>query len=195
MNVDLLKRPAVYGTIAGVVLIAIIWWFAWMSPEGNKLNGVNAQAQSAQNQITQLDATVASLKAQSALLPGSLPFLAHYQVAIPNLPESGILTEQLFQLMRSTGTFISSLNDATVQPTGAGYSEVPVSIVITGSHNGILNFITDIYKLPRLVTIEQVSLTPSAGQPDLNKASTTNGFGATIAAMAYTTFVPPVVAP
>jgi Tfp pilus assembly protein PilO len=190
VNVDLLKRPLVYGTIIGVVVLALIWWFAWMSPEASKLAGVNTQAAQAQAQITQLNATVASLKEQSALLPSEVPYLAHFEIAIPNLPESGILTEQLFQLMRQTGTFISTLSDATVEPS-TGFSVIPVSIVMSGSHNGVEQFIKDIYTMPRLVTIESVTLTPSESQLDLNTPSGSSGFGATIAAQAYTTFLPP----
>jgi type IV pilus assembly protein PilO len=194
VNIDLLKRPAIFGTIIGVLVIALIWWFAWMSPEANKLANVNSQATLAQTQITQLTATVASLKEQSALLPSEVPYLAHFEVAIPNLPESGVLTSQLAQLAHTTGSTISSLSDATVVPSGA-YSVIPVSIVIGGTHNGIEQFIKDIYTMPRLLTISSISLTPPGTQPDLNKSSNAPGFSATISADAYTTFIPPTVTP
>jgi type IV pilus assembly protein PilO len=197
VNLDIVKRPAIYGTIVGVLVIALIWWFAWMSPEGSKLTSVNHQAQTAQIEISQLNTTVASLKAQSADLQQILPYLAHFEVAIPNLPESGILTEQLFQLSRQTGVFISNLNDAQViaGTTSTGYSTIPVSIVLSGSRNGILNFIADIYKMPRLVTLQAVTLTPGGANPDVNKSSNATGANASITGTAYTTFIPPSPAP
>ena len=190
MTFDLLKRPPVYGTIAGVIVLLLVWWFAWMSPEGNKLSTVNAQESSLQTQISSLNSQIAVLKAQSALVPGELPYLAKFTGAIPNLPESGVLTEQLFGLMNSTKTFISSLNDSTVSPTGTGYSTIPVQIALTGSHDQVINFLKGLYTLPRLVTIQSVTLAPPAAT-NILKPSKAQGFTAAINATAYTTFVPP----
>jgi Tfp pilus assembly protein PilO len=191
---DLLKRPPVYGTIAGVVVLLLVWWFAWMSPEGNKLASVNTQQSSLQSQIASLNSQIAILKAQSALVPGELPYLAKFNGAVPNLPESGVLTEELFGLMNSTKTFISSLNDSTVTSSGTGFSTIPVQISVTGSEDQVVNFMKGLYTLPRLVTIQSVTLAPPT-QSDILKPSKAQGFTAAITATAYTTFVPPTPPP
>lgn len=195
MNIDLLKRPAVYGTIIGAIILLILWWFVWMSPEGNKLSTVKAQETSLQVEIGAMNATIAGLKEQSALVPSELPYLAKFTAAIPDLPESGVLTEQLYNLMNHTHTFIASLSDATVDATTAGYSTIPVSFVVDGSHDQVMSFIENIYNLPRLVTIQSVSLSPGGGTAtNLLQKSGAQGFSATITATAYTTFIPPTPA-
>lgn len=192
MNIDLLKRPAVFGTIVGAIVLLLLWWFVWMSPEGNKLSSVNAQQASLQVEIGSMNTTIAGLKQQSALVPSELPYLAKFNSAIPDLPESGVLTEQLYNLMNKTHTFISSLNDVTVTATTSGYSVIPVSFVVDGSHDQVLSFIEDLYNLPRLVTIQNLTLTPAgSANTNLLKKSGTQGFSASVAATAYTTFMPP----
>lgn len=192
MNLDVLKRPAVFGTIAGVIVLLVIWWFAFMSPEGSKLSSVKAQDASLQSQIAQLNTTIAGLQAQSRLVPSELPYLAKFTTAIPDLPESGVLTEQLFNLMHSTKTFISSLSDSQTASSGSGYSTIPVVITVTGSHDSIVAFLAGLYSLPRLVTIQNVAFGSSASQQSgILSPSKSPGFTATISATAYTTFVPP----
>ena len=196
MNIDLLKRPAIFGTIIGAIVLLLLWWFVWMSPEGNKLSSVNAQESSLQAQISSLNTTIAGLKQQSALVPSELPYLAKFTSAVPDLPESGVLTEQLYNLMNQTHTFISSLSDATVTATTEGYSTIPVSLVVVGSHDSVMSFIQGIYNLPRLVTIQTLTLTPATGGTTTNllKMSGAPGFSGSITGTAYTTFIPPAPA-
>ncbi len=41
-NLDLLKSKVVLGVAGGVIVLLIVWWFAWMTPESNKLSTVQA---------------------------------------------------------------------------------------------------------------------------------------------------------
>jgi type IV pilus assembly protein PilO len=193
LNLDLIKRPLVYGTLIGVVLIALIWWFGWMSPEASKLSSANSQIQSDQATISSLNTQIAALKNEDQQLPKLVHYLAFFSLAIPPLPESGDLTTQLYDLSLATKTDMNSLSDATTADTGAGYSVIPVEIALVGSHNSVLAFLRGLYALPRLVTIQGVDLTPTAGQT-LNQSSSTGGFTATITATAYTTYLPPTPA-
>ena len=43
-------------------------------------------------------------------------------------------------------------------------AEVPISIRLTGSYNDLAAFVNDIAQLSRIVTIGEISLTPSDGK-------------------------------
>jgi Tfp pilus assembly protein PilO len=195
LNLALLKRPPIYGTIVGVIVVALVWWFAWMSPEGTKLSSVHAQQQQLQGQVGTLNATIGALKVEASQVPAILPYLAFFQSAIPPLPQSGDLTTELYNLSLKTGTFISSLGDSTTNATTGGYSVIPVQIQLTGTEAGVLNFIKGIYSLQRLVTIQTLSLQPPGGGANLLKPTNAQGFSASIGATAYTTYVATAVAP
>jgi type IV pilus assembly protein PilO len=190
LSLDLLKRPLVYGTLIGVVLIALVWWFAWMTPEANKLASANSQVQSDQSQISSLNTQIAALKVEDQQLPHLVHYLAFFSLAIPPLPESGDLTTELYDLSLSTKTVMNTLTDVATINTGKGYSTIPVQISLSGNHNSVLAFLKGIYALPRLVTIQSINLSPPGGQ-NLNQPSTASGFTANISATAYTTYVPP----
>lgn len=190
INLDLLKRPMIYGTIIGVLVLALVWWLAWWSPEGNKLSNAQSQEVSLQQQVTSLDGQIAVLRAESSQVAKELPYLAIFNQALPSLPNQGNLTTELYVLSRQTKTFISDLNDSTIVPT-TGYSTMPISMTLTGSHNAVLAFLKGIYGLPRLVTIQAVTLSPPGAAPNLNTQSNTTGFSATISGTAYTTYLPP----
>lgn len=195
VHFDALKRPVVFGTIIAVIVLAAAWWFAWMTPEGHKLATLDTQKTTLQSQQSLLQTELTSLEQEAKVVHRELPFLKSFQVSIPATPDAGVLVDQLYALSRSTATVMTSVTDNTiVAPTGpggaastaTGYSDVPVSISLTGSHDGVLAFIQGLYSLPRLVTIQSISFT---GPGNLNTASKSAPYGASITATAYTTFV------
>lgn len=193
INLEWVKRPAILVTVLGTVVIAIIWWFAWMQPQASKLSSIRSQQNLAGEEVNLLQAQIAQLRSESSLLKKELPYLHFFQGQIPPLPEQGQLTAQLYNLSLKTKTFISSLSDNAVNSpatTTAGYSPMPISIQLTGTHNGVVAFLKGLYTLPRLVTIQAVNLSPPSQQSNLNRNGTTNGFAAAITATAYTTYVP-----
>ena len=54
VNLDLLKSKIVLMVTGGVVVLLIVWWFAWMTPESNKLNTVQQQITADQGTVSQL---------------------------------------------------------------------------------------------------------------------------------------------
>jgi Tfp pilus assembly protein PilO len=193
LNLEWAKRPAVFGTILATIVIALVWWFAWMTPQASKLSSINTQQSQAQGQVAVLQSEIAQLRSESSLLSKELPYLKFFESQIPSLPLQGQLTAQLYQLSLKTKTFISALSDSTVSPPSSvsgGYSTMPITIELTGTHNEVISFLQGLYSMQRLVTIQSVSLTPPSQQPNLNTNGTATGFGASIVATAYTTYVP-----
>lgn len=182
---DLVRKPLVIVSIAGTLVLLVVWWFAWMQPESHKLSGIQAQEQQDLQQVASLRGQLATLRAEQTVVRSDSPFLGMFAAAIPSAPQQPALVVELYHLANRTGVKMQSVTDNTVTP-GSGYSTIPVSISISGGHNGVESFVAGLYKLPRLVTIQSLGL---SGTGDVN-ASGSVPYTATISATAYTTSVP-----
>lgn len=192
LNLDALKRPVILISLAAVVLLAAVWWFAWMTPEASKLSSVNAQIQSKTLQLNALRATLAASQHDAALLRQDGSYLRRFSAAVPPGPEAQVLTTQLFQLAARTvgATHLNQLtDDSTIPPaTGQVLSRIPISISIDGPHNECLAFLNGLYKLSRLITVSAITPAPKASSssgPDNVLAVNAQPYTMTISATAY----------
>ena len=55
LNFDLLKSKVVIIVTGVLIVLLIVWWFAWMTPEANKLTTVQQQVTADQTTLTQLN--------------------------------------------------------------------------------------------------------------------------------------------
>jgi Tfp pilus assembly protein PilO len=187
MPLDLrtLARPKVIVPVVGVLVLVLAWWFAWMSPEGAKLASVRRQQQEQQVQAASLAAQLARLRADAKQVRAASPFLKRFASAIPSVPDSPGIVEQIYRLSVSDGVSLESITDNTLDPTSQGYSTIPVTLSVSGPHDSVLAFLSGLYKLPRLLTLQTVNL---SGTGDV-LASGLESYDATVDATAYTTYV------
>jgi type IV pilus assembly protein PilO len=182
---SLIRRRAVLVSVAGIVVIALAWWFAWMGPEGHKLVAVRQQQTSDQQLQLQLDLQLIALKAEAKQVHAAAPFLRTFEAAIPSSPDAPDLVVSVYNLATKDGVNLQSITDDSVNSSGLGYATVPVSLAVAGPHDAVLAFVNGLYGLSRLVTIQSVSL---GGNGNLN-ASNSAAYTASISATAYTTQV------
>ncbi len=182
---ELIRKPLVIGSIAGVLILLIVWWFAWMQPEGHKLDGIRQQQQLDLQKVSSLQLQLAQLEAEAKVVRASSPFLKYFAAAIPSSPEAPTLVVQLYHLATQMGVKLQSVTDNSVSPA-AGYSTIPLAISVSGPHDSVFNFVKGLYSLSRLVTIQTIGL---SGTGDLN-ASGNGLYSASISATAYTTSAP-----
>jgi Tfp pilus assembly protein PilO len=162
LKLDSLRRPVVFISIIAVVVLALVWWFFWMSPEGSKISTDQTEASTLQGQLTVLNATLARDKVTAAHVTEYAAYLNMFSVAVPPAAEAAELTNELTALAISTGVEIQQLADDTVT-VGTPLSEVPVSVTVSGKHKQCEAFLAGMYKLPRLITITQFTPSPAAG--------------------------------
>jgi Tfp pilus assembly protein PilO len=188
----LLKQRNVLITVGVLIVVAIIWWLAFMQPEASKLSSVEAHETSLRNEQAQLSDQLIALEAEKRQVLASGTFLTRFGLAVPSLPDQGLLVVQLDHLALAEGVTITLIGDNTIDPPAAGtrYSTLPINMTISGPYVRVRNFVSGLYRLPRLLTIQQLVL---SGQGNVNQASMAP-FSATIDATAYTTYVPPSTA-
>jgi Tfp pilus assembly protein PilO len=198
LNLEAIRRPTFLISVGGVILLALLWWFLWMSPQGSKLATIHTQIAGLQQQFKTDETQLALVKQESQIVKQNAAFLTKFSNAVPSSPDQQVLTTQIYNLAKQTGVQLTSFSDNTLTPPAkAGLGVVPVQISITGTHKQCLAFLDKLYvgsTLPRLLTVDTFTPTPaaatgtgagSAGKPISIVASDTLPYSFTIAAVAY----------
>lgn len=150
-----LPRYTVYAAL--LVLALALGWYLWLS-------GVKEQLDSARQQEVQLRSTYKSklaqavsldlLKAQKAqveqyvlVLEKQLPGKAEMDALLSDINQAGIGRGLQFDLFRPGQVDVRDY-----------YAELPISIEVQGSYNDLAAFTSDIARLSRIVTINDISI-------------------------------------
>lgn len=187
----LIRRPIAIGAIFGVLGLLLAWWFVWMAPEGQKLVSVRMQESTDQMARDSLVATLAQLKLESKQSSSERSFITRFVADIPPEQDAPSLVVLVYRLAVRDGVKLQSITDNTVSPSSSELSTVPVTMAVSGAHDAIVQFVSGLYRLPRLLTIQSLAL---AGSGNVNAKSATT-YTATISATAYTTYVATSVKP
>ena len=189
INLGLLKSKVVLIVTGAVIVLLIVWWFAWMTPESNKLSTVQQQVTSDQASVTQLNLELAALKAEKKLVLQELPYLKKVATAIPPTMDPPGIVDELSNLATKTHCILVGVTPSdTTSPSGtAGLAVIPVSFSLTGTHQNVFIFLNDFYSLTRLMTINSVALS-SVSSPNILAVRDGEPYSMTVTASAYTTF-------
>src|ERR1035441_6611066 len=145
INLDLLKSKVVLMVTGGVIVLLIVWWFAWMTPESNKLANVQQQVTTDQGAVAQLNTELIGLKAEKKLVLKELPYLKKVTAAIPPTEDPPGIVDSLNTLANKTGCDLLSVTPSNFpSPSGtAGLSVISVAFSVTESHKNIFAFLKD----------------------------------------------------
>jgi len=161
---DVIKRPVALIAVASVLVLALLWWFLWMSPQGAKLSKTNAEIATLNTQYGTLQATLKVDEQQSAKVNLYAGYLNMFATAVPEVPDAGALTSEIASLADSISpnlTIVSITDDTTIPGTPLGM--VPISVQLLGPRQNCFKFLSDLYnnqKMPRLITISSFAPTP-----------------------------------
>lgn len=189
-NLDLLKSKVVLFVTLGVIVLLIVWWFAWMSPEANKLASVNQQVTSDQSVVQNLNLELTTLKAEKKLVLKELPYLKKVTTAIPPTEDPPGIVDSLNTLANQTNCNLLSVTPAdSPVPSGTpGLSVIDVTFSVSGTHSNVFAFLSGFYKMKRLMTINTVALASTSSNPNVLAAGDGQQYTLTVTANAYTTY-------
>lgn len=193
INLDLLKSKVVLIVTGAVILLLLVWWFAWMTPESNKLTAVQAQVASDKLTYSQLNDKLIGLKAEKKLVLSELPYLKKVTSAIPPTEDAPGIVDNLNNLANKTGCDLLSVTPAdTPSPSGsAGLQVVPVTFSVSGIHSNVMSFLSGFYSMKRLMTISTLSLSPTDTNANILAVGDGQKYTVTVSADAYTTYEVP----
>jgi Tfp pilus assembly protein PilO len=200
VNLDAFKRPVVLLTAGALVLVTVLWWIFWMSPEGSKLNTQNSLLATDSQKLQTLRGKLAQVQKEAAQAAQYASYLSLFSTIVPPIPESEQLTTDLSNLAGTAHVHLTTLADdtVTVPSTGSPLGTIEVDITITGSRPNCFNFLNGLYNvssMPRLITIDTFGPAPkAAGSSDANiLANSKADYTFTIDGTAY--YYPGVEAP
>jgi Tfp pilus assembly protein PilO len=189
VNISLLKSKVVLIVTGIVIVLLLVWWFAWMTPEANKLSTVQQQIAQDNTTVTSLSMELIQLKAEAKLVRHELPYLKMVTAAIPPTEDPPGIVDSLNTLANKTGCDLLSVTPANFpSPSGtAGLSVISVAFSVTGSHKNIFAFLKNFYLMTRLMTISNVSLAPGGTTPNILDVGDNQPYSMSVSATAYTT--------
>jgi type IV pilus assembly protein PilO len=175
-----LRTWPVLATIAIVVVGLLVWLFAYFVPQGKKLSSLKASETQLQSEQLTLEGQLAQLKHDSAESPALLARQAQLTTAVP--PDAEVFTyiQQISEVASASGVTINSLAPGTVAaPTAtstssgsaapSNYSVIPITLAVTATYDSELNFLKNIYAMPRLTVVNSLSL--SGGGPKTTRST------------------------
>jgi type IV pilus assembly protein PilO len=148
--------------VLGILCVAIVaagWWFDW--------RGGMETLNTAQQKETELRSTFTTKKVQAINLEAYTKQLADIEQAfgallkqLPNKQEMDALITDVnqaglgrglqFDLFKPEGETVSEF-----------YAETPIRVKVTGGYHDIAAFVSDVSKLSRIVTLQNISMEPA----------------------------------
>jgi type IV pilus assembly protein PilO len=139
-----------------VLVLAVAWWFDWrdQAVELEQKRSEEAQLKEEwlgkKRQAVNLDEyrkQLAEIDRQFGALLKQLPNKTEMENLLVDVNQAGLGRGLQFELWKPGAEQMKDF-----------YAEVPVSIRITGNYHDIGNFVGDVAKLPRIVTLNDISL-------------------------------------
>jgi type IV pilus assembly protein PilO len=148
-----------------VVLVLIVggsWWFDWQ----HQIDSINSEKQKEEG----LRKTFLTKKSEAINLPAYQKQLEDIEKQfgallkqLPGRSEMDALLTDINQAGLGRGLQFELFKPAQQETRRDFYAELPITIKVTGSYHDIGAFASDIGKLSRIVTLENIALAPTKG--------------------------------
>jgi len=159
-----IPRNLLLVVMAIVVVVAL--WYALLSDmrvnldtEKNQETQLRAEYTTKLGKAVNLEALKSQLeqvRQYVAQLEKQLPSKAEMDALLSDINQAGLGRSLQFELFRPGQVVIKDY-----------YAELPITVRVTGSYHDIGLFVSDISHLSRIVTINNVSLSPAQNRPDV----------------------------
>ncbi|MHB0983980.1 MAG: type IV pilus inner membrane component PilO [Sulfuricella sp.] len=173
---DISNWPPIAKALALCALFVLIlfagYWFDWQ----NQLNDLDA----AKNKEIQLRETFLAKKKQAINLDTYRRQLKDLEQAfgalikqLPNKSEMDALLTDINQAGLGRGLEFELFKPAPNETQSEFYAELPITIRVTGNYHDLGAFASDISRLPRIVTLNNISITPGTQALTMNAVAKT----------------------
>ena len=163
---DIVTAPApVRAVVVALVFVAIValgWYFVWADSLAN-LERAKQEEQSLRDAYAAKKIQVFHYDTYKRRLVEIERSLASMLRQLPNRSEMDALLTDINQVGVGRGLAFDLFRPGTETPADF-YATLPVAIKVTGSYHDMGAFVSDLAKLPRIVTLHDVSLTPLGGE-------------------------------
>ena len=180
-TLDLSPRKLALIMLATILVLAAATWFLLVVPKRDTATSLQTDIQHAQSQLRHAHAKTSKLKAQRTALNE-----LRLNRAMPNILA---MPQVVIQLSRVAHEVNVSLDSITPQPAipYSGYTEVPMTVVITGEFFGVESFLRElrtqvqaspasVHAIGRLFDVQGVTLQQTTPAPKVTATLTIDAF-------------------
>ncbi len=150
-------------TVIGVVVVVALW-YVWLSDMGTKLDAERKREVELRTEYTRklgqtvnfdlLKTQLEQVRQYVAQLEKQLPSKAEMDALLSDINQAGLGRSLQFELFRP--------GQETVKDY---YAELPIAVRVSGSYADIGLFVSDVAHLSRIVTLNNMTLSPATGRP------------------------------
>ncbi|MBW8372374.1 MAG: type 4a pilus biogenesis protein PilO [Thiobacillus sp.] len=142
-----------------VAIVAAGWWFDWrggmetLDTAKQKETELRSVFTTKKNQAINLEAykkQLADIEQAFGALLKQLPNKQEMDALITDVNQAGLGRGLQFDLFRPEAETVSEF-----------YAETPINVKVTGGYHDIAAFVSDVSKLSRIVTLQNISLAPA----------------------------------
>lgn len=159
------RWPASVRTTALLALMVIIlaagYYFVWQD-QLNNLDNIRAEEQTLKDTYIVKKRSAVNLPALKQQLVDIERSLSALLKQLPNKSEMEALLVDINQAGLGRGLQFELFKPAESEIIREFYAELPVTIRVTGGYHDIGSFASDIAQLPRIVTLNNITIVPSA---------------------------------
>ena len=165
-----LRNRRVLIGLAVALVVVILWLVAFFLPQGSKLAKLNAQESALQVKVAAGNAHVAVLKREAQSTPKLEAMSKQLSGYVPATPDIFNYITTLQNTATAAGVTVTTLSPNQPTPAaGQAFATIAVAMNVTGTYDEILAFIKGLYGLPRLTSINTITITGGGqrriGQP------------------------------
>jgi len=159
-----LDRLWLLGGVVGAVMLAMIGWLFFISPQYSQAESLRDEAIGEEQRLVTQGRQLAALREQNAKLPQYRSELARARLALPADPNLSPLLRELQQVEAAEGVDVAafSVGEPSSQTTaGASIQSVPLSLVVVGQMDDVNRFLRQVQEVrPRAVLIMSANIEP-----------------------------------
>jgi hypothetical protein len=185
---QLSPRVLAVGVVAVLALVALVGWFALVSPQRSKAHSLDGQIADAKSQL-HVASMLASVQRSGS---GKKSGLALLHVAMPDNIRMPALLIEVQNLAASSNVTLNSFTPSATTPL-SGYDAIPIAVQVNGRYAAVETFLRrlrfqagsragKIHASGRLYSVQSVALTPGGG----TGATVGPGLSASIQLSAFT---------
>lgn len=149
--------PRLLSAVGLSVVVVVVGWFGYLSGQVDELNAGQQQEMTLRDafkQKVQKSNSLDELKEQRKLV---IQYVARMEKQLPSKSEMAGLLTDINQAGAGRGLTFSSFKPGQVVVRDY-YAELPIEIKLTGSYHDLGEFVSDIAKLSRIVTLNNLSI-------------------------------------
>lgn len=176
------RRERVLLVLAGVVVIALIFYFYVYSPKQAEYRRLTEQLADRENQLQRMEATARQAERLQKEYTDLQSFIASVEAKLPTQKEMAALLVQLERLTKSLDINLMAIRPSALeganggpppappaggqrppgQPRGAAaaYLRFPIKLTMVASYAEALQLMRALHGFPRLIVVRKITVTP-----------------------------------